>query len=237
MWPHTITHISLSYNLSTFQLLLSSPLPSLFSPPPPLVPRFGYLSEAPLLGGDSLHQCPQPPQCILHYPHSRCRQERIYCGSECVCVCYCCSLASFSFCCWGGACSSPIWFFMWFCISGTRVSHRCLFLEMFPELVHVWETIVWIHCTSQILNSFSNLFPLPSLFCSSFLPQGTSVVSPIITPVILISIMVLYATNSPARLLHTNCVVFFTAFYFPMSKMVIYMMVSESSLRLRIWLQ
>ena len=49
--------------------------------------------------------------------------------------------------------------------------------------------------------------------------------------------MVLYATNSPARLLHTNCVVFFTAFYFPMSKMVIYMMVSESSLHLRIWLQ
>ena len=33
-------------------------------------------------------------------------------------------------------------FFMWFCISGTRVGHRCLFLEMFPELVQVWETIV-----------------------------------------------------------------------------------------------
>ena len=151
---------------------LSSPLPSLSSPLPSLVPRFGYLSEAPILGGDGLHQCPQPPQCILHYPHSRCRQERIYCGSECVCVCYCCSLASFSFCCWGGACSSPIWFFMWFCISGTRVGHRCLFLEMFPELVHVWETIVWIHCTSQILNSFSNLFPLPSLFCSSLSSSG-----------------------------------------------------------------
>ena len=79
-------------------------------------------------------------------------------------------------------------------------------------------------------------FPPPSS-APLFLSQGTSVVSPIITPVILISIMVLYATNSPARLLHTNCVVFFTAFYFPMSKMVIYMMVIESSLHLRIWLQ
>ena len=132
----------------------------------------------------------------------------------------------------------------------TRLGYRSLFLEAFPEVVHTWEAIVQIHCiflrsveavcTLLILNSLgvdsTPSFILPSLPPSAP-PQGTSVVSPIITPIILISIMVLYATNSPARLLHTNCVVFFTAFYFPMSKMVVYMMVSESSLCLRIWSQ
>ena len=155
-----------------------------------------------------------------------------------------------SFYLWGGAQNEVFQFFFYgFVFLEIRVGYKIFFLESFPEVVHVWEAweagftlflrSVEAVCTLLILNSFNvGSTPSSSLpFLLPSLPQGTSVVSPIITPIILISIMVLYATNSPARLLHTNCVVFFTAFYFPMSKMVVYMMVSESSLCLRIWSQ
>ena len=55
--------------------------------------------------------------------------------------------------------------------------------------------------------------------------QDTSVVSPIITPVVILAVALYYALTSPAQLLHSSSVVFLTAFILPMSKTVVNMMV------------
>lgn len=63
----------------------------------------------------------------------------------------------------------------------------------------------------------------PYLFSPS---QDTSVLSPIITPLITIGMAVTYCQYSDADMLANHSVLFLAAFFLPMSKSVIQMMVS-----------
>ena len=63
-------------------------------------------------------------------------------------------------------------------------------------------------------------------FCFVSILQDTSVLSPILTPIITIGMAVTYCHYSHADMLGNHAVLFLTAFFFPMSKSVIQMMVS-----------
>ena len=69
--------------------------------------------------------------------------------------------------------------------------------------------------------------PALSFHLSSLCPsQDTSVLSPIISPVVITTTLVYYALYSPSQLMHTHYLLFFAAFGLQVTKTALLMMVS-----------
>ena len=62
--------------------------------------------------------------------------------------------------------------------------------------------------------------------------QDTSVLSPMVSVVVQVPMVVFYAWYSPNQLLHTHCILFLTAFTFPIVKSIIHMVVISQYLLL-----
>ena len=74
------------------------------------------------------------------------------------------------------------------------------------------------------LNKFGNFF---------LSIQDTSVLSPIISPIVITTTLVYHALYSPSQLVHTHYILFFSAFGIQVTKITLLMMVSPVSPHLR----
>ena len=79
-----------------------------------------------------------------------------------------------------------------------------------------------LHILSLPLSSFTISLSL-SLSLSL---QDTSVLSPVVSVLVQVPIVVYYAQDSPGQLLHSHCVLFLAAFTLPIVKSIIHMVVS-----------
>ena len=101
-------------------------------------------------------------------------------------------------------CHDLFWYFM---LSSTAISYH-------------WKREREFH-----LLPFKVLHKLLTFISLSWPFQGTSVVSPIITPLVIIGFACFYGYHSPSSIHLHHCILFMTAFFFPMSKGVVNIMV------------
>ena len=126
-----------------------------------------------------------------------------------------------------------------------RVSNLGMCVGVFVQVVLVYGTLVftvlnllhalYIVLTSGVGKNGSTVAvsqSLPFLLFSIFLSplQDTSVLSPIISPIVITTTLVYHALYSPSRLVHTHYLLFFAAFGLQVTKTALLMMVSAACL-------
>ena len=101
---------------------------------------------------------------------------------------------------------------------------------------HQWSRQEWLYCGSECIIPSTPLPPpsSPALLLHHSPPtlpfslplQDTSVLSPIISPIIISATLVYHAHYSPSQLAHTHYLLFFAAFGLQVTKTALHMMVS-----------